>query len=326
MSSLIRATVFVALFGVAWTSSHAADAKIEWIRNVYGGVEKSMKEEKPLVVLFMAAGTEFCRKLDRDVLDQPEMHALAGRAIFVWAENTDEDQHGNYAQLKKDLKIERFPVLVVLKTAPDEMEEIGRVVGYFPAEQYVAHVKTMLGLWEQKHPGLLVAVPAQEAALPEGWMTYLSRAADFQVAMPQKPKTLEADDHVKQFAFASQTSDGAVHASVHAGDFLKSLLEQHSADQLLRMQAQWFATARDGVVQGAEAAPWGGYPGLRFRIQPNGKDDPHVVQCVLVGRRMYTLAVRGPKVSFTQDEVTLFLKSFEVPSLTKATQPVASKK
>ena len=51
-----------------------------------------------------------------------------------------------------------------------------------------------------------------------------------------------------------------------------------------------------------------------------------MVQCVLVGRRMYTLAVGGPKVSFTQDEVSVFLKSFEVPSLAKARQPVAAKK
>ncbi len=144
------AAVVVSLYqpGALLLAEVPAASKVTWIRNLYDGIQQAKAEKKPLIVLFTLRGCEWCDKLDRDAIDTKDFQALADRAVFVRAESTDEDNYGNYAQLKKDLKIERFPVAVILDVQPDRIHDAGRILGFFERDEFIGHINKLLKAWQ----------------------------------------------------------------------------------------------------------------------------------------------------------------------------------
>ena len=133
--------------------------KVTWQRNLYAGWKQAGKEKRPLVVLFTLPAEDdcsWCQKLDQEVLDTLEFHQFAGRAVFVRAVSTDEDDKGNYAQLKSDLDIKRYPTIVVLDATEERIIESGRVIGFFESDEYVKHLHTLLQAWTD---GQVAATP-----------------------------------------------------------------------------------------------------------------------------------------------------------------------
>lgn len=123
----------------------AEEAQINWSQNLYEAFLQANESHKPLVVYFTQDPCSFCRQLERGVLNEPELLPFAKEALFVWANSKDEDNKGNYAQLRRDLKIDKYPMVVVLQTSPEGIREMGRIVGYFPLEDFVSHLRTILG-------------------------------------------------------------------------------------------------------------------------------------------------------------------------------------
>jgi hypothetical protein len=84
------------------------------------------------------------------VIDFKEIHTLAGRAVFVRAVSTDEDDKDNYAQLKTDLKIERFPITVVLDVTCERIAESARIVGFFERNAFVGYLDGFMNAWQDE--------------------------------------------------------------------------------------------------------------------------------------------------------------------------------
>ena len=309
---MLKVVTFLLLVsGAALAQTEEAKvAKIEWDRNVFTGFEQSMAEKKPLVVLFMAGGTEFSRKLDREVLDSEEMHAFASQAIFVWAEPSDEDNHRNYAKLKEQLGIERFPVAVVLATAPDKIVEVGRITGYFPKTEYVSALERLFQAWEEHEPAALIPVVEKAAALPAGWQTYVSRAGRFQIALPAKGESLIADAKLKQYMFVSQAVDRSLTVAVHAFDVPEGVIGAIPAEELLKHHAAMIATGLNGTPQDVEIISINGHTACRCRCVAVGSDDS-IMQNVLIGRRVYVLIASAKDVRFDAPAAAAFFSSFK---------------
>jgi thioredoxin-related protein len=115
-----------------------------WSRNLYGSFAKAVEAKKPLVVLFTWDDCDACGRLERNVIEPKALDQFAERGVFVYAELSDEDKHGNYARLREQLGVTEVPTLVVLDVAPDKLVEAGRVKGNFPAEKYVELVGQVL--------------------------------------------------------------------------------------------------------------------------------------------------------------------------------------
>ena len=155
-TSLIAALVMTIGQSRFLAAGESVAEKVIWQRNLFAGFRQAAKEKKPLVVLFTLSAEDndkgvWCKKLDEELLDARELQSLAGRAVFVRAVSSDEDNKGNYAQLRKELNLKRFPVTVVLDVTEDRIIESGRILGYFKREKFVEHMNTLLNAWKDEH-------------------------------------------------------------------------------------------------------------------------------------------------------------------------------
>ncbi|HET9395459.1 MAG TPA: thioredoxin fold domain-containing protein [Nitrospiraceae bacterium] len=123
----------------------ADEPPIKWRRNLYEAFLEANDSKKPLIVYFTQDNCKFCSQLERGVFNEPELKGFANEAVFVWANSKDEDDKGNYGQLRRDLRIDKFPSVVVLQTSPQGIREMGRIVGYFSLEDFVSHMREILG-------------------------------------------------------------------------------------------------------------------------------------------------------------------------------------
>ncbi len=143
MKASVLTAVAILIAGACEVAA-AADPQIAWSRNLYESFVESTRSGKPLVVYFTATDCGFCKQLERGVFNEPEMAVLAGQAEFVWADTQDEDDKGNYAQLRRDLKIDKLPSVVVIETSSEHIQEMGRIVGYFPLEEFISNLQQIL--------------------------------------------------------------------------------------------------------------------------------------------------------------------------------------
>ena len=298
------------VLGCALAQSHAGEQKIEWSRNVFASFQKSCAEKKPLAVLFVANGTEFSRKLDREVLDDPQMHALADRAVFVWADANDEDTKGNYERLKKTLSIDRYPVLVVLDANEQRLEEAGRISGYFPRDTFLSHFDTILKFWKSTYASAPEAPPTPR--LPDGWKTFRSTNGRFEVAMPGEPEPVMVDDDVKQYVFVSATPDQTRQAAVQAIEVAEVIVRDLQPTEILRNYADVLSRGLPGELCNVQNVEWNGYPSMRFQIEAANAARSMTVQSTLVGKRLYLVTTSGVGTGFEQADFTTLINTFKV--------------
>ena len=119
--------------------------QVKWVKLSEPAGDLLNKEQ--LVVIYFSAGwCHWCEKLDKEVLSSPEFNALADRALFMKTEeDTETDPSGK--QLQEALKIESYPIMVVLKTSKDNKStEVGRVVGHHEKSKFLMLLRPLLGL------------------------------------------------------------------------------------------------------------------------------------------------------------------------------------
>jgi thioredoxin-related protein len=118
---------------------------IEFSNALYDSFLKASKEGKPLIVEFSQESCGWCKKLNEETLKSPEVTALGDKAVWVRVDPMkDEDDKGNVRQLQADLKVDKFPTVVVLDVTPQGIRERGRIVGYFKPADFSNNLKQLL--------------------------------------------------------------------------------------------------------------------------------------------------------------------------------------
>jgi len=117
----------------------------EWSNELYNGFLKASAAKSPLIVMFTQSPCGWCVVLATTIDADPRLRPLHAKAVLVAVDPArDEDDKGNVLQLQKDLKVTKFPTVVVLDVAPNGMRERGRIVGAFPANEFLSNLAQLL--------------------------------------------------------------------------------------------------------------------------------------------------------------------------------------
>lgn len=112
--------------------------KINWFQDdVYGAYSKAYSERKPLVIMFEADWCSYCKRMDKEVLSSKEFRKFAEEAVFLRLNVEKDDKHGNVKQLMNRLGITEFPALAVVDVASQNINVLGRIVGYHNPPQFM---------------------------------------------------------------------------------------------------------------------------------------------------------------------------------------------
>lgn len=186
--------ILPALFSLLWLGRSDCLAQqpkeVKWHKLSEPGSELLGKDQ--LVVIYFSAGwCHWCQKLEKEVLSSPEFNALADRALFMKTEeDTETDPSGK--QLQEALKIESYPIMVVLKMTKDNKStEVGRVVGHHEKTKYVQLLRPLLGLPAEDVPATsLVGGGLGPSAnlCPPGDIGCLLRTDMFKITIPPLDK------------------------------------------------------------------------------------------------------------------------------------------
>lgn len=112
----------------------AADpvAGVQWQKDLKTAHRLAVAQNKPILIVFGAEWCTFCHKLERNVINQPEMAAYIN-ANFV-AVHLDADKDRKAAEL---LEVDSLPCTVVLSPNADLL---GKYTGYAEATRYAAQL------------------------------------------------------------------------------------------------------------------------------------------------------------------------------------------
>lgn len=152
------------LFEPKWLQA-PAPKPIEFTNRLFDAYERAVAEKKPLIVEFSQESCKWCKRLNQETLDSPELRKYRDKGIWVRVDPMkDEDDKGNVAQLQKDLKIERFPAVVVLEVTPTTTRELGRIIGFFEAKDFANNLEQILPKQQKNipNPPLLLEPPKNQ--------------------------------------------------------------------------------------------------------------------------------------------------------------------
>lgn len=112
--------------------------KVDWFQDdVYGAYSKAYTERKPLVIMFEADWCNYCKAMDKEVLKSKEFREFAAEAVFLRLNVEKDDKYGNVKQLMTRLGITEFPAVAVVDVASQNINVLGRIVGYHNPPQFM---------------------------------------------------------------------------------------------------------------------------------------------------------------------------------------------
>jgi thioredoxin-like negative regulator of GroEL len=103
-------------------------AEIDWLRDVQQAHERSLRTNKPMLIVFGVGWCEFCRKLDERTLSDEQVAGVVESQFVPVLLDYDRDR-----DLARKLEVKALPCTVVL--SPDA-DLLGRLVGYVEADRY----------------------------------------------------------------------------------------------------------------------------------------------------------------------------------------------
>jgi len=111
---------------------------IAWV-DYETGIAQAEKQKKPVLVDFTASWCGWCRKLEKEVFPTREVIALSREFVCIKADGDErKDLTAKYG-------VDGYPTTVMLD---DDGEELLRVVGFRPADEYAADMKAALAARE----------------------------------------------------------------------------------------------------------------------------------------------------------------------------------
>ena len=216
----------------------------------------------------------------------------------------------NYAQLKTDLKITSLPTFVVLNLEADGLNEVGRIIGYFEAQEYTARVKKLLEAWEARHPEVMTRVSANNPLIPRGWSSYLNRSLGFQATFPSEPSVVLVDDASQTFKVHSTVPGEGQEYTIHVQDLSPDLRGDSEAGEWLRGWANACAVAEKGEATDITLLDQSASTACQFHIVNDAGRRIFAVRVLLDGTRLYTLRAKIDGDEAADHPAQFFLQSF----------------
>ena len=117
-------------------------AKSAWpqgtfVNDVYGAYTKAYADNRPLLIFFAAEWCSYCATMKREVLGTPEFAAIQGRGVLLILDVAKDDELGNVKQLMTRLGITEFPAFAVMDVSTQQVNVLGRIVGYHNPPQFL---------------------------------------------------------------------------------------------------------------------------------------------------------------------------------------------
>ena len=123
------------------------DIRIKWQPDLYGAYVQARDQRKPLVVYFYQTGCDWCERLEQDTLSTKDVNAFASRAVFARVDSERDDENKNVSKNIKALKIDAYPIIVVLDIASDGTPvERARIVGYYELDKFYGQLSKIFSL------------------------------------------------------------------------------------------------------------------------------------------------------------------------------------
>lgn len=112
--------------------------RVPWVEdNLYDAYARAYQEKKPLVVMFHADWCNYCKRMSNEALVSQDFRQFAQEAVFVKLNVEKDDQYGNVKQLMLRLGIEEYPSMAVMDVSGEQVNVLGRIVGYHNPPQFM---------------------------------------------------------------------------------------------------------------------------------------------------------------------------------------------
>lgn len=116
----------------------ATPKSIQWIRDWDEALRRAQAENKPIMVNFYTDACPYCRKLDQYTFGDASVIELVTERFIAVKSNAGK------SPLYRDYDIGPVPTTVF--TRPNG-EEIGRIIGYYPAQPFRQGIEEAWNLW-----------------------------------------------------------------------------------------------------------------------------------------------------------------------------------
>lgn len=130
----LTAVLLAGVIGLTCAAGRAGDtaAGVQWQKDLKTAHKLAVARNKPILIVFGAEWCTYCHKLERNVINQPEMAAYINEH-FV-AVHLDADHDKKVAEI---LDVDSLPCTVVLSPNADVL---GKFKGYADARKYSANL------------------------------------------------------------------------------------------------------------------------------------------------------------------------------------------
>ncbi|MCK4427551.1 MAG: tetratricopeptide repeat protein [candidate division Zixibacteria bacterium] len=108
---------------------------IEWASSLEDALKSAQKEDKHVIADFYSEKCPWCDRLEDSTFTHPEVIALSKDIIFVKSEAKKD------TALRDQYEIAGFPTVILMKSSG---EEIDRIYGYLPPEEFVSTIQSYL--------------------------------------------------------------------------------------------------------------------------------------------------------------------------------------
>jgi thiol-disulfide isomerase/thioredoxin len=171
-----RPTILMLLISVLHAPfvAKAQDA-FPWEEDLVAAWQKALKQDQPLVVYFFSSTCPHCQKLEAEVLSSREFGTLAQQAVYVRVDMAKELSE-SAKRMSDSLSVTHIPAIYVLDARADVINEIDRIVGFTPPEEFFPRFSELRDQWRKAHAEVpketaleqpsKEAPPAEEAATP----------------------------------------------------------------------------------------------------------------------------------------------------------------
>jgi uncharacterized protein YyaL (SSP411 family) len=124
----LLAAGLVTMFSLAGQAGPFAKPKVQWQPDLKAAHAAAVAQNKPILIVFGAEWCTYCHKLEREVINQPEMAKYINDNFVPVHLDLDHDK-----QAAEILKVESLPCTVVVSP---KAELLGRVTGYQDADKF----------------------------------------------------------------------------------------------------------------------------------------------------------------------------------------------
>jgi thioredoxin-related protein len=140
----------MALFG----SAGSAEANIPWLNSMAQARTRAIAERKPIMAYFYTDWCGWCKKLDADTFQNPQLQQMLRGVVPV---KLNAEAEGT--TLAQQLNVKGYPHIIFLDTNGNVID---RMAGYLPAEGFALEMNRMLG--DRLRPAAYNAAPSRARA------------------------------------------------------------------------------------------------------------------------------------------------------------------